>query len=434
MTRIQGDSLPFPLKPEQREFVSYWAGTFYRFPEFTALFSPIRFAVCGSGFKEAYGYVEGISSPITGGYDDKLFEQLIQVSTPSKVGKGSSLVIDESCWKAKEITNFVPSAELFQEVGLGLSELKEEMGLEEDLSVRFHKLTLYEEGDFFLPHMDNPRSNGQTMTLVVEVPATFFDRNRFGGRLVVDGMVIEKSNDCQHILFFHDVEHEVTKLRFGTRLALIFDVIRESASCSIPVRTISSPRNDFLRGLEEIYKRGHMRVGFLANYIGFTPPSQEKGNISPQVLKGIDLVLYEAMCTVSARVDILEVYEEEETICLAKVMSFDSIKGQFPFFRAPTSDDGPIHTPKSSQASTFDDYDEIEPSLEDHPSIFSSRFKLGDVVFLASDGKCRAKHAPNNEARFGGDSFETCTIYGGLAVIATFAAGMGPKSARTTLP
>ena len=74
---------------------------------------------------------------------DELFDRLKALATPSKVGKGDQLVMDLSSRKAHEITNFVPDPLFLENLRESLSELKKKMGLEEELSLRFHKLTMY---------------------------------------------------------------------------------------------------------------------------------------------------------------------------------------------------------------------------------------------------------------------------------------------------
>ena len=290
------------------------------------------------------------------------------------------------------------------------------MGLEEELSLRFHKLTMYGEGDFFLPHMDNVHSDGQTMTLIVEVPdGTFTGKSEEmnGGFLVVDGKLINRIYSRQDILLFHDVVHEVTKVEKTPRVALIFDVVRGS---HVPASTETEEK--FIRGLEKIRDRGQLRVGFLASFLGFA----SDGTLSPSVLKEVDLIMHKAMDSLSHKVEIVEVSFNGPDVYRKEVQSF-LLEDGTPSFqdindyvddRTESSDEEMTIYPERRD---WDDYDNMRLNKLEHPSIVSSRFKLGGVLFLASS-RNSAKTHQGAPVYLGDWNFRASSIYRGLAVIA----------------
>lgn len=226
---------------------------------------------------------------------------------------------------------------------------------------------------------------------------------------MIDGSIIPEATRTQALLLYRDAKQEVTSS------------CQEFASFSFNVISKSPPQLDephaenFSKGLKEISQRGHSRVGFLIH----AEKVQRDWNSEPDYhLKGADRILYNILVSVSFEVKIVNVVEENGQVCLQTVKSFDSLKGESPFFENVYND--PMHhrVPVSQEA-PFDEYDCIRVNVEKEPSLFHSRYKLGDVVFLASSKQMRKKHI-----FAGGELSETHKIsfpdlYTSLAVVAT---------------
>lgn len=105
------------------------------------------------------------------------------------------------------------------------------IGEEDDLlEVRLHKLVVYEEGGFFLPHRDTPH---------VTTPGGRKRRVGVNSFLSIIFVPHPVNTTASHCLFYHDVEHCVSDIEKGRRLVLTFDVRREHRP-STPDHTITT--------------------------------------------------------------------------------------------------------------------------------------------------------------------------------------------------
>jgi len=96
---------------------------------------------------------------------------------------------------------------------------------------KLYKLLLYEQGGHFLPHKDTEKEKGMFATLIVQLPS-----RHTGGELIVShggntvtcdfGQSSGKSPfSCFFAAHYADVEHEVTPITSGYRLALVYSLV-----------------------------------------------------------------------------------------------------------------------------------------------------------------------------------------------------------------
>jgi predicted 2-oxoglutarate/Fe(II)-dependent dioxygenase YbiX len=92
---------------------------------------------------------------------------------------------------------------------------------------------VYERGDFFREHCDTEKVPGMFATLVIVLPA-----EHEGGELVIRHEGREVTVDlsgpdlglARWAAFYTDCQHEIMPLRSGHRVALIYNLVRPSAS------------------------------------------------------------------------------------------------------------------------------------------------------------------------------------------------------------
>ena len=110
-----------------------------------------------------------------------------------------------------------------------LARVTDGLGVRAPISARLHKLLLYEAGGFFAGHRDTEKLPSMFGTLVIVLPSLFA-----GGGLVVrhKGREVQldlNRNDPAEVgfaAFYADCVHEVLPITEGSRLTLIYNLVR----------------------------------------------------------------------------------------------------------------------------------------------------------------------------------------------------------------
>ncbi|KAI8262579.1 hypothetical protein K4K58_000483 [Colletotrichum sp. SAR11_239] len=146
-------------------------------------------------------------------------------------GKGEDTVVDTSVRKTWELNHtqfqlvnpewagFLQKIYLTAAGGLGLT----------DVSVKPHKLLLYEEGSFFKRHKDSEKEPGMVGTLVICLPSEHQGGDvhlAFGSDQRVFSTAPTSIFDITTLAWFSDVTHEVKELTSGYRLALTYNIVQ----------------------------------------------------------------------------------------------------------------------------------------------------------------------------------------------------------------
>jgi len=104
------------------------------------------------------------------------------------------------------------------------------LGVSDGVEAQFYKLLVYETGGFFVDHRDTEKSPGMFATLVIALPS-----RSLGGELVVRhagreariDMISEDPAEARFAAFYADCIHEVRPVESGSRLTLIYNLIRQ---------------------------------------------------------------------------------------------------------------------------------------------------------------------------------------------------------------
>jgi predicted 2-oxoglutarate/Fe(II)-dependent dioxygenase YbiX len=159
-------------------------------------------------------------------------EQLASVAEPAPYGKGQETLIDPSVRNCRQVgpdrvritSRRWPDtlADITKRAATGL-------GVAEPVVAEFYKLLVYGPGSFFVSHRDTEKSPGMFATLLIVLPSHFA-----GGTLVVrhkgqeqriDARA-EDASECAFAAFYADCVHEVLPITEGTRLTLVYNLIR----------------------------------------------------------------------------------------------------------------------------------------------------------------------------------------------------------------
>lgn len=173
-------------------------------------------------------------------------KQLIKVAKQAPFGKGKKTILDKnvrSGWEidGKKVTFGNPDWEsLLMKV---LEIVKRDLGIEDrTVSAKMYKLLIYEKGDFFLPHKDSEKEKGMFGTLIIALPS-----RHTGGSLLIrfDGKekaVNFSGTDSYHSLpygaFYADCEHEVTPVKSGYRVCLVYNLIQQRGKEKIVISSL----------------------------------------------------------------------------------------------------------------------------------------------------------------------------------------------------
>ncbi|TFY64815.1 hypothetical protein EVG20_g5823 [Dentipellis fragilis] len=146
-------------------------------------------------------------------------------------------VLDESYRKAGKLDSSSFSTSIVPErtslIDLVRAGLLEGMDATRPIKVELYKLNVYDEGSFFKPHQDTPRSESMFGSLVLVFPTP-----HKGGALVLRDDEKEWTFDSAaaltghagdtpsigYVAFFSDVEHEVLPVESGHRLTITFNL------------------------------------------------------------------------------------------------------------------------------------------------------------------------------------------------------------------
>ncbi|KAF9879475.1 hypothetical protein CkaCkLH20_03018 [Colletotrichum karsti] len=146
-------------------------------------------------------------------------------------GKGEDTVVDTSVRNTWELGHtdfqlinpewpgFLQKVALTAASGLGLL----------NITVKPHKLLLYEKGSFFKRHKDSEKEPGMVGTLVVCLPSEHQGGDvhlTFGSDQRTFSTAPSSTFDVSALAWFSDVTHEVKELTSGYRLALTYNIIQ----------------------------------------------------------------------------------------------------------------------------------------------------------------------------------------------------------------
>ena len=183
-----------------------------------------------------------------------------QVAEQAPYGKGMDTVVDTSVRKAWQL-----DASKVEIGGSGwettlqniTNDCVKDLGLTNaSVKSNLYKLLLYEQGGHFKPHCDTEKEPGMFGTLVIQLPSKFT-----GGALHVRHGGVEKvydwSKDSEESFcvtaFYADCMHELRPVTSGWRLCLIYNLVVDRTSSTVPSLSNLSATVDELRMLEKYW-------------------------------------------------------------------------------------------------------------------------------------------------------------------------------------
>ncbi|EFJ10922.1 hypothetical protein SELMODRAFT_426844 [Selaginella moellendorffii] len=171
------------------------------------------------------------------------FLKLKAVSQQAPYGKGEETLLDTDVRRAWQVDASKVSCpqipDFFSKVVLDMAvPAMEEMGIDAaalGLDVRLYKLLLYEQGGHFKSHRDTEKEVGMFATMILQLPT---ESGHEGGKLEIlhgkksvtfDFSGPDSRTGYFQTAFFCDCEHKLAEVTSGTRLCLVFSLVRSNA-------------------------------------------------------------------------------------------------------------------------------------------------------------------------------------------------------------
>ena len=161
-----------------------------------------------------------------------------------------------------------------------------QLGCKRKITANLHKLVLYKKGALFKKHMDKKNEKDMFGTLIIQLPSIFT-----GGELVFyEGddkkivnyaeSLIKDSNKVYYAAHYADVEHAMSEVKTGYRLALVYNLCWTQSNQSY----IDSLTDKMALNLSELNGSSD-RIGFFLNH---RYKGREFETYGLKALKGID--------------------------------------------------------------------------------------------------------------------------------------------------
>lgn len=165
------------------------------------------------------------------------------VAEPAPFWRGTETVVDEEVRRALQVpaarVTVGPAgwaAALAHTVARAVAALGVGNAAAQGIIAQLDKLILYESGGHFQPHKDTEKAAGMFATLVIQLPVV---GGHEGGELVVrhcgrrvgvNFAATSKDTALHFAAFYADCTHELTPVTSGTRLALLYNLVRTEPS------------------------------------------------------------------------------------------------------------------------------------------------------------------------------------------------------------
>ena len=366
------------------------------------------------------------------GINEAYFDQLLALTERSQVGIGGRTVHNEEIRASNEIpasqvTLHPAFLELIQKA---VDQMSLQLWQPTKVRPQLYKVLLYQQGDHFEDHIDNSHTANMIMTLSVELPTSDVTQ---GGNLVIEGTTVPhpQSGQMGLTLFYQDAKHKVTEVRRGRRITLVFDVVQEPTQL-LPV--FQPFWDGFQRGIQALRQKGVKRIGFMANHIYLIDSGRP---VSVLDLKGTDRIGYELLKYITGESNIFfeEVARDEQRrFYFAAINEILDLEGSFSVaFRSYDPEE--LDDEERESDTTGGEYPYPVRSTLDLPNVMSydrielcrdtsrtyravdPKYKMGDVVLLATTGRAQIAFYGDSELHTGNQGFSG-EIYTNIGIFA----------------
>lgn len=167
-------------------------------------------------------------------------DQLIAGASRAPFGRGSETLIDVAVRKTWQID----AAQLkfggrhWQRSLVAIvAAASAGLGVSGPVTAQLYKLLVYDTGSFFVGHRDTEKAAGMFATLVIVLPSVYEGGElliRHQGREVCLNLAGADLSDAAFAAFYADCVHEVRPVTQGTRLTLVYNLLRQGSGAIAP--------------------------------------------------------------------------------------------------------------------------------------------------------------------------------------------------------
>ena len=361
---------------------------------------------------------------------------------------GNFEVTSKNLKKYRKLSKYFKDSELSKEIRSKDIELTPEFSKElqyevdkmaktlkhpKQVQCQLSKMVIYEKGGHFESDIDAKHKPNMIFMLSLEI---FVNHETQGGILTMNNQAKIPSpsheKELSLVLFYHDVLHEVTEVREGTRIFLFFNVLELEKI--VLFKEIETDDTKFWKGLTKFKDSGVRKIGLLFEHYYY---GETKENI---VLKGKDAIFFEILKQYCDNIDIVKVCIDKNSRVFRKeilnIMKKCDIFEKF-YFKEDREDRRENYYIKRNQNQYYEkDYEDktlhfksLKPNFaqknknrgdssklinfddENKFLAISRKFLLGDVVFLETGSE--------NRLFFRGSEFFHGKVWKNLAFVVT---------------
>jgi hypothetical protein len=176
--------------------------------------------------------VDGVGA-ITFPINRDTIQNFLRVSKPAQYGLRQKTLTDMTVRNTHEITaDKVHVAYEGKHFTTMMDKIREALGLSNQTKLipHLHNMLIYDAGQFFKPHQDAEKLDDMVATLVVVLPCA-----HIGGDLLIrhnkdEHRFVSENLDADSIkcvAFYSDCQHEIEKIKQGTRVVLTYNLVLE---------------------------------------------------------------------------------------------------------------------------------------------------------------------------------------------------------------
>ena len=259
-------------------------------------------------------------------------QKIIEVAKKAPYGLGSQTLVDETVrktWQLDPNQITIKNEQFLAGVKNIVAAVKKHLGCDNKaVQANLYKLLIYEKGGHFKPHRDTQKENGMFATMIIQLPSQFE-----GGKLTIRHAGKEKVVNfdgeesvfcCKYAALYCDCEHEVSEIKSGYRVALVYSLCWSETSDPPSADTGVAVVQNIAELIKEVFEDEDRCLFLWFLYHKYTTSGLSRSGIN--ALKGADEAVARALLLASERLpeeQQLEFHIVEVTRVLERLGYFD---------------------------------------------------------------------------------------------------------------
>ena len=167
-------------------------------------------------------------------------EQLVAVAQRAPYGRGEETLVDTAVrrtWQIGADRVRILGKHWARTLETILARVADGLGVSEPVAAELYKLLVYDKGSFFVSHRDTEKAPGMFATLVIVLPSISAGGDlvvRHKGREARLDLSCPDPSEAAFAAFYADCVHEVLPVTEGSRLTLVYNLVRRGRGGPLP--------------------------------------------------------------------------------------------------------------------------------------------------------------------------------------------------------